>query len=173
MSSLNRTFVELKLKHNIHINNRYAVLIEPLWNWNRHDPRNTGQRRASLNRTFVELKQVKLRAHQGRHHSLNRTFVELKLWGSIHGARIMQPVLIEPLWNWNFVRRRYHAPRNKVLIEPLWNWNWIGSGQNKMKNNSLNRTFVELKLVSLLLELWHLFSLNRTFVELKPDPHFT
>ena len=34
MASLNRTFVELKLKKVVNENFYVLVLIEPLWNWN-------------------------------------------------------------------------------------------------------------------------------------------
>ena len=55
-----------------------AVLIVPLWNWNKEDILQYGQEHVCFNRTFMELKYKK-----GLHFVLvficfNRTFMELK-----------------------------------------------------------------------------------------------
>ena len=55
---------------------------------------------------------------------------------------------------------------NPVLIEPLWNWN-VTQQTGDSTTSGLNRTFVELKLGSVFAENEAYYGLNRTFVELK------
>ena len=51
-----------------------------------------------LNRTFMELKRLRLYARGGAGARLNRTFMELKLYS--HDTKFgRELVLIEPLWN--------------------------------------------------------------------------
>ena len=72
------------------------VLIEPLWNWNSLREKNYNSI-VSINRTFMELKQVN--GYLRGHHKV---------------------VLIEPLWNWNyliFAFCRYIISINRTFME--------------------------------------------------------
>ena len=170
------------------------VLIEPLWNWNRKEAEIKAKKQKSLNRTFVELKPFFNSPVFKSNTGLNRTFVELK-----HAFPIVDNIRA-PCLNRTFVELKphsalYRCPRVVVLIEPLWNWNFIFR-VIAVRASCLNRTFVELKpdarqhcysdqLAVLIEPLWnwngghadcevpHLPRLNRTFVELKLDslPH--
>ena len=98
----------------------------------------------SLNRTFMELKPAFLVGVLTLFLRLNRTFMELKpIVISIFSVN--QPVLIEPLWNWNKSIKSVAEQVRGVLIEPLWNWNWLRELRRQVPE-SLNRTFMELKL---------------------------
>ena len=55
-----------------------AVLIVPLWNWNKLKGKIAGQRKACSNRTFMELKSKYFSASIANNLSSNRTFMELK-----------------------------------------------------------------------------------------------
>ena len=100
---------------------RKQVLIVPLWNWN-NSWHTKGNAADSSNRTFMELKSIK-----------------------IYSTENSEVVLIVPLWNWNmnkYVREvmankgsnrtfmelkslipYWMASKSPVLIVPLWNWN--------------------------------------------------
>ena len=144
------------------------VLIAPLWNWNwRNTEGVTG--RASLNRTFMELK------HDAEVASncpkcLNRTFMELKR-NSVLPLSPRLNVLIAPLWNWNSVTCPTVTTSRRVLIAPLWNWNEFCGCKEKLQG-SLNRTFMELKLRFLYASQFAIRCLNRTFMESKPVSKF-
>ena len=101
----------------------------------------------------------------------------------------MQPVLIEPLWNWNRLYRQVRQVRTclnrtfmelkwvrpawalellAVLIEPLWNWNRTRATTQQPRTR-LNRTFMELKSNTGDRSAATNTGLNRTFMELKCD----
>ena len=119
----------------------------------------------SINRTFMELKQIRL---------------VVSIW--------REKVLIEPLWNWNTRAITPIVNNRGVLIEPLWNWN-CDEGAKGRGRTGINRTFMELKhakkhypwcdAIVLIEPLWNWNSdvchdrkryecINRTFMELKP-----
>ena len=101
----------------------------------------------------------------------NRTFMELKYMFH-EGIRLRSPVLIVPLWNWNFRTSVECICPILVLIVPLWNWNrkiYVDS----VKDISFNRTFMELKFESHEKGHNNHTSFNRTFMELKFFIKFT
>ena len=149
------TFVVLKM----------TVLIEPLWNWNQRGVITP----CKVQRVLIEplWNWNVLTGERGvpEDISLNRTFMELKR-RSYGNSPSGPSVLIEPLWNWN--RKHWpiwYAPM-RVLIEPLWNWNTT-EGRGLLLTDSLNRTFMELKLQTMTALSPPSLGLNRTFMELK------
>ena len=70
--------------------------------------------------------------------------MELKLRNSIFLINFPFNVLIEPLWNWNYLTLNINYNRLNVLIEPLWNWN-VAESHHRMILSCINRTFMELK----------------------------
>ncbi len=104
-----------------------VVLIAPLWNWNL-DAASARSWHQCSNRTFMELKFVKVRKDRVRKVCSNRTFMELKFLSLSHILHIFT-VLIAPLWNWNI----------SIILQMM--RSYISS----------NRTFMELKWLLLLL----------------------
>ena len=102
----------------------FIGLIVPLWNWNGAKSLEI-IRVDGFNRTFMELKLLRILSVGIGKVGFNRTFMELKLpvilkeTPSFHG-------LIVPLWNWN---------KEKIDITP--------------KNVGFNRTFMELKYLTI------------------------
>ena len=97
-----------------------------------------------INRNFMELKREIIMSCFVFKCGINRTFMELKLrreswriiwrlyqsnlYGIETGLRSVAAisgviVSIEPLWNWNGIKRPPHGKLHYVSIEPLWNWN--------------------------------------------------
>ena len=116
----NCTFMELKWSF-IHSASLWmAVLIVPLWNWNKQTIRN---------KIIV--------------HSFNCTFMELKWFCRAH-LPVARRVLIVPLWNWNSLPRPcFVSARSfnctfmelKYKSSRTWRTRW----------HSFNCTFMELK----------------------------
>ena len=121
LMSSNRTFMELKWRNNISINENCLVLIVPLWNWNLPKAAIAVPSRCS-NRTFMELKYL--------------------AYANKDGVLI---VLIVPLWNWNASSwantKNKCCGSNRTFMElksefqKVCQYGFIGS----------NRTFMELK----------------------------
>ena len=122
----NRTFMELKLNKAVRVLRSFNVLIAPLWNWNHALLRLPAPAYLRSNRTFMELK-------------FGREIWRLALSG----------VLIAPLWNWNVIFCSHYKVTLSVLIAPLWNWNQEKGAAFPLHQSS-NRTFMELKLYSLI-----------------------
>ena len=78
----------------------YSVQIVPLWNWNQHNPFQTGFAFCCSNCTFMELKLAILWQVVRHHKSSNCTFMELK-WIFCCIPIESNSVQIVPLWNWN------------------------------------------------------------------------
>ena len=57
---------------------------------------------------------------------------------------MLPPVLIVPLWNWNFVEEAVIVKVLQVLIVPLWNWN-LDVNDISAEEKRSNCTFMELK----------------------------
>ena len=83
----------------------------------------------TFNRTSVESKHSVLRDHQDRSHPFNRTSVESKRRFR-EGEKLTRLLLIEPVWNRNFVNLTDYDYQRMLLIEPVWN-------RNKSKDGSL------------------------------------
>ena len=144
-SSINRTFMELKLRLTVptrgtsaYQSNLYGietssafdaflclcVSIEPLWNWNDSN---------------ISRKGIRTR------------------------------VSIEPLWNWNKNIQDIDNLVRLVSIEPLWNWNQVQGHRRAHRRLRINRTFMELKrgcfggcLAGLLVSIEPLWNWNQT-----------
>ena len=80
--------------------------------------------------------------------SLNRTSMELK---PMQGSKRMKVVFvwIAPLWNWNSVLGHHMEEHSHVWIAPLWNWNWDCRAYLTSLHPCLNRTSMELKLLTI------------------------
>ena len=77
----------------------------------------------SSNRTFMELKSKTKLGTSFLDNCSNRTFMELKFC-MLLPPMLVFPVLIVPLWNWNYTAVQQSFPQKSVLIVPLWNWNF-------------------------------------------------
>ena len=113
----------------------------------------------------MELKFVHLHLEEKERTRFNRTFMELKYENRTKMLGTCR-VLIVPLWNWNDRPYTYYDLNENVLIVPLWNWNrTIASWANDSKG--FNRTFMELKYNTILIDKSSKTCFNRTFMELK------
>ena len=121
--------------------------------------------------------------------TFNRTSMELKLHNLRRLPYLLIALLIEPVWNWNFLDTPFGFHVEALLIEPVWNWNSYPITPGGMLLWSFNRTSMELKplwlrktlnLRGLLIEpVWNwnhgltwvagqpLLTFNRTSMELK------
>ena len=79
--------------------------------------------RVTFNRTTMELKQPGSGHTECLCHSFNRTTMELKRHRISTKAYRTACLLIEPLWNWNWISAIVYCFVTGLLIEPLWNWN--------------------------------------------------
>ena len=76
-------------------------------------------------------------------------------------------LLIEPVWNWNFVVEVLNCFSVLLLIEPVWNWNLERFAFLQGSSHPSNRTSLELKLISRFRLIHDLCPSNRTSLELK------
>ena len=66
-----------------------------------------------------------------------------------------------------FIKRFTADDWKPVLIAPLWNWNFTGTKTELTVGTCSNRTFMELKWYSDMRRHWRQARSNRTFMELK------
>ena len=121
----------------------------------------------TFNRTTMELKRHCRRLFFRDFLPFNRTTMELKRKFSSrnnsHGVRLLieplwnwnatpsaprhpcAPLLIKPLWNWNPASSANTECWRELLIEPLWNWNNDGVRRVRLLDQPFNRTTMELK----------------------------
>ena len=156
--------MELKYSAKSEISDSTAVLIVPLWNWNKlYDYQEEGVR--SSNCTFMELKLWSLILRLLNFLSSNCTFMELKSLSS-NRERVKRKVLIVPLWNWNWKTLAFSVSllgSNCTFMELKFS-KVLGKGQFRTCSNC---TFMELKSLCSSTKKSTTSSSNCTFMELK------
>ena len=141
----------------------------------------------ALNRTMLELKSARLWSFLFRELPLNRTMLELKSLAFLRRDALHQllivpcwnwngdswvpalfshNLLIVPCWNWNVLVATCPVRADHLLIVPCWNWNHY-SYWDECRENTLNRTMLELKFLWNEQEDEGNCTLNRTMLELK------
>ena len=81
--------------------------------------------------------------------------------------KVVERLLIGPLWNWNYIPCVCTVPLNSLLIGPLWNWNRDRTTAIRKAIKAFNRTIVELKHKKRKGKEPKKTAFNRTIVELK------
>jgi len=121
--TFNWTNVELKPASDKPDFKMNRLLIEPMWNWNVNFLLERQWQIESFNWTNVELKRLK------------------EIWSSAHRAT----------FNWTNVELKQHFGEpikfsdEPLLIEPMWNWNTLGINSPFPPTPSFYWTNVELK----------------------------
>ena len=91
-------------------------------------------------------------------------------WNWVRGVnnKCFDILLIEPVWNWNVqVRKLHRIRRSRLLIEPVWNWNMTDDNLGRYLKCSFNRTSLELKPAQAHFTEMSALPFNRTSLELK------
>ncbi len=121
----------------------HCLLIEPVWNRNRANRILVFTWAPTFNRTSMESKLYHVPPIDGRSVPFNRTSMESKLsFLTVSNASLN--LLIEPVWNRNFLWILYPAAFGDLLIEPVWNRN-IPTSITKLGEAAFNRTSMESK----------------------------
>ena len=155
----------------VFVNSKHNLLIEPVWNRNGYRHGVKCQLRRPFNRTSMEQKRRDGQQLFIYQLPFNRTSMEQKhdsmtILANIAFSLLIEPVwnrnflpgllslsisilLIEPVWNRNFLKLLVITPTSPLLIEPVWNRNNQQNSQQNQNKATFNRTSMEQKLIYL------------------------